>query len=205
MCHGDYTVGWVCALPIKLAAAQEMLDEEHPDLERDPANNNKNLYSLSFIGGHNAVVVCLPTGQIRNNLAAAVATQMRASFKGIRFRLIVGIGSGAPSAEADLRLGDVVVSQPHMTHTRVVQYNAGKATLSRFERTRSLNSPPQILLAAISKVQAAKARSRSKLCEHIAKIKSISKFKRSKARPNVLFKAAYNHTGGQTCKTCSSS
>jgi hypothetical protein len=25
----DYTVGWVCALPVELAAAQQMLDEEH--------------------------------------------------------------------------------------------------------------------------------------------------------------------------------
>jgi hypothetical protein len=28
----DYTVGWVCALPVELAAAQEMLDEEHQGL-----------------------------------------------------------------------------------------------------------------------------------------------------------------------------
>ena len=27
--HGDYTIGWVCALPIELAAARQMLDEEH--------------------------------------------------------------------------------------------------------------------------------------------------------------------------------
>jgi hypothetical protein len=25
----EYTVGWICALPVELAAAQEMLDEEH--------------------------------------------------------------------------------------------------------------------------------------------------------------------------------
>jgi hypothetical protein len=31
----EYTVGWICALPVELAAAQEMLDEEHDDLERD--------------------------------------------------------------------------------------------------------------------------------------------------------------------------
>ena len=29
----EYTVGWVCAFPVELAAAQEMLDEEHEDLE----------------------------------------------------------------------------------------------------------------------------------------------------------------------------
>ena len=131
----DYTVGSVCALPLKLAAAQEMLDEEHPDLERNPADNDENLYSFGSISGHNVAIVCLPASQISNNLAAAVATQMRASFKGICFGLIVGIGSGVLSAEADVRLGDVVVSQPHKTHGGVVQYDAGKATPSRFERT----------------------------------------------------------------------
>jgi hypothetical protein len=64
----------VCALPIELATAQEMLDEEHPDLERDPANNDENLYSLSSISGLNVVIVCLHAGQISNNLAAAVTT-----------------------------------------------------------------------------------------------------------------------------------
>ena len=44
----EYTVGWVCALPIELAAAQEMLDDEHEDLEHD--ENDNNLYSLGRIG-----------------------------------------------------------------------------------------------------------------------------------------------------------
>jgi hypothetical protein len=35
----EYTVGWVCALPVELAAAQEMLDKEHIDLERDSADD----------------------------------------------------------------------------------------------------------------------------------------------------------------------
>jgi nucleoside phosphorylase len=200
----DYTVGWVCALPIELAAAQEMFDEEHPDLERDPADNDENLYSLGSIGGHNVVIVCLPAGRIGNNPAAAVATQMQASFKGIRFGLMVGIGGGVPSADADVRLGDVVVSQPHKTHGGVVQYDAGKSTPSGFERTGSLNSPPQILLAAISKVQANEARGRSKMRDHLAKFEKLGKFQRSKAGPDVLFEAAYEHVGGQTCKTCSS-
>ncbi|KAF2183611.1 hypothetical protein K469DRAFT_582074 [Zopfia rhizophila CBS 207.26] len=130
----EYTVGWICALPVELAAAQEMLDEEHNDLERD--ENDENLYSLGSIGGHNVVIVCLPAGRIGNNPAAAVATQMRATFKGIRFCLMVGIGGGVPSAE------------PHGISGGVVQYDLGKATPSGFDRTGSLNSPPQILLGA---------------------------------------------------------
>ena len=199
----DYTVGWVCALPIELAAAQEMLDEEHPDLAHDPADNDENLYALGSIGGHNVVIVCLPAGRIGNNPAAAVATQMRATFKKIRFGLMVGIGGGVPSAEADVRLGDVVVSQPQGKHSGVVQYDAGKTTPSGFERTGSLNSPPQILLAAVARVRANELRDRSKLCEHIAKLKGVGKFQRSKAGPDVLFEATYDHEGGQTCAKCS--
>jgi hypothetical protein len=105
-----YTVGWVCALPIELAAAQEMLDEEHEDLEQD--ENDSNLYSFGSIGGHKVVLACLPAGQTGTNSAAAVAMQMKATFKGIRFGLMVGIGGGVPSGEVDIRLGDVVVSQP---------------------------------------------------------------------------------------------
>ncbi|KAF2180776.1 Pfs domain protein [Zopfia rhizophila CBS 207.26] len=196
----DYTVGWICALPVELAAAQEMLDEEHEDLERD--DDDENLYSLGSVAGHNVVIVCLPAGRIGNNPAAAVATQTRATFKGIRFGLMVGIGGGVPSPEGDIRLGDVVVSQPHQTFGGVVQYDVGKTTLSRFERKGSLNSPPQILLSAVSKVQANKPRGKSKLSEYISKLDCIPEFQRDKAGPDVLFKAAYNHEGGQACELC---
>ena len=52
----DYTVGWVCALPIELAEAEEMLDEEHSDLSRTLGSNDENLYTLGSIGGHNVIV-----------------------------------------------------------------------------------------------------------------------------------------------------
>jgi nucleoside phosphorylase len=87
-----------------------MLNKEHLDLKRNPANNNENLYALGSITGHNVVIVCLPAGQISNNPAAVVATQLRATFKAIRFSLIVGIGGGMPSAKADIWLRDIVVS-----------------------------------------------------------------------------------------------
>jgi nucleoside phosphorylase len=113
-----YTVGWVCALHTELAAAQEMLDKEHEDLERE--EHDDNLYSFGSIAGHNVVIVCLPAGRIGNNPAAVVASEMRAAFKGIRFGLMVGIGGDVPSEEADIRLGDVVVGQPYKTHGGVL-------------------------------------------------------------------------------------
>ncbi|KAL5045535.1 hypothetical protein BDW71DRAFT_183933 [Aspergillus fruticulosus] len=44
--------------------------------------------------------------------------------------LLVGIGGGIPSKEADIRLGDVVVGVPTSgeTHGGVVQYDLRKAT-----------------------------------------------------------------------------
>jgi nucleoside phosphorylase len=199
----DYTVGWVCALPAELAAAQEMLDEEHDDPDHE-IDNDDNLYALGSIGGHNVVIVCLPAGRIGSSPAAAVAMQMRAKFKGIRFGLMVGIGGGVPSAEADIRLGDVVVSEPHHTFGGVVQYDAGKATRSGFERTGSLNSPPQILLSAVAKVRANKIRGRSTVYKHISKLESISEFQRSRTGSDVLFEASYDHKSGQVCEQCDS-
>jgi nucleoside phosphorylase len=199
----EYTVGWVCALPVEMAAAQEMLDEEHGDLEHDPANTDENLYALGTVGGHNVAIVCLPAGRIGNNPAAVVAAQLRATFRAIRFGLMVGIGGGVPSAEADVRLGDVVVSQPYQTFSGVVQYDIGKATQSGFERTGSLNSPPHVLLSAVAKVRATELRGRSQLSTHVFKLERIPKFQRAKAGPDVLFEAAYNHNGGQTCERCS--
>jgi nucleoside phosphorylase len=199
----EYTVGWVCALPVELAAAQTMLDEEHDDLERDSGDNDENLYALGSIHGHNVAIVCLPAGRIGNNPAAAVATQMRATFKAIRFRLMVGIGGGVPSAKADIRLGDIVVSEPHGRFPGVVQYDTGKITPSGFERIGALDSPPQILLAAINRVLAKEIRGQSKLYENIAKLESLSKFQRYKAGPDVLFEATYDHEEGQTCNGCS--
>jgi nucleoside phosphorylase len=132
----DYTIGWVCALPVELAAAQEMLDEEHPDLEHNPADNDENLYALGSIGGHNIVIVCLPAGRIGNNQAAVVATQLRATFKAIRFGLMVGIGGGVPSAEADIRLGDVVVSQAHHTFGGVPCWSVWRSARRDARNTR---------------------------------------------------------------------
>jgi nucleoside phosphorylase len=200
LCREDYTVGWVCALPVELAAALEMLDEEHAPLDQDP--HDENIYFHGSVAGHNVVIVCLPVGRIGNNVAAAVATQMKAAFNSIRFGLMVGIGGGVPSAEADIRLGDVVVSKPDRTFGGVVQYDSGKATLSGFERTGSLNSPPQILLTALASVQANEFRGRSKVAEYIAKLNRVPKFRRDKAGADILFEATYSHEGGLTCDKC---
>jgi nucleoside phosphorylase len=200
--HRDnYTVGWVCALPIELAAAQALLDEEHEHLGQDA--NDTNLYTLGRIGEHNVVIACLPAGLKGANSAAAVATQMKLTFKSIRFGLMIGIGGGVPSAEADIRLGDVVVSQPDKGHGGVVQYDSGKTTPSGFERTGFLNTPPTILLNAVSKIQANHLIGRSNFSKYVSKLSDLPVFVRNNAGSDVLFDASSHHVGGATCELCS--
>jgi hypothetical protein len=67
----EYTVRWVCALPVELAAAQEMLDEEHDTPPSDA--HDTNIYTCGRVGEHNVVIACLPEGQTGTHSAAAVA------------------------------------------------------------------------------------------------------------------------------------
>ena len=197
----DYTVGWVCALPIELAAAAEMLDEEHEDPSPDRTDNN--LYTLGRIGDHNVVIACLPAGQIGTNSAAAVAMQMKSRFGSIRFGLLVGIGGGVPTADSDIRLGDVVVSQPHMQHGGVVQYDLGKTGADgHYTRTGLLNTPPTVLLNALAKLRANHYRGRTSLPTYLLAFDVLPVFRREKAGADILFQAIYNHAGGATCEYC---
>ena len=109
----DYTIGWISALPVELAAARALLDEKHDDLPLEP--NDTNVYTLGRIGRHNVVIACLPVGLYGLSEAASVARDLLRSFPSVRFGLLVGIGGGVPSA-GDIRLGDVVVSQPGPRH-----------------------------------------------------------------------------------------
>lgn len=106
--HEDYPVGWISALSMELTAAMAMLDERHESLRQD--TQDKNTYTLGRIADHNLAIICLPAGQLGNNSAAMVAAQMQYSFRVIRWGLMVNI-EGVPSAEHDIRLGDVVVSK----------------------------------------------------------------------------------------------
>jgi nucleoside phosphorylase len=200
----DYTVGWVCALSVELAAAQEMLDEEHDTLPS--STHDTNIYTCGRIGDHNIVIACLPEGQTGTNSAAAVAVQMRMAFPSTRFGLMVGIGGGVPSEEADIRLGDVVISKPYQTFGGVVQYDSGKATPSGFERTGLLNTPPIVLLNAVANLRAKHMRGRGRLTEYLSKLNSLPEFTREAAGPDVLFNTTYDHKkGAATCKECDSS
>lgn len=172
--HGDYTVGWICALPeTEMVAATAMLDKEHPILPAaDP--KDKNSYILGEIGNHNIVIACLPSEATGKVSAAYVANDMLRSFPAVRFGLMVGIGGGAPNygtqqaqeddSEADddddeirdIRLGDIVVSQNTKSTEAVVQYDFGKSIQGRgfVHMGGRLDKPPQIVRTGVSTLRA---------------------------------------------------
>lgn len=196
----DYTVGWICALPIELAVAQELLDEEHDGIYN--YGQDSNLYTLGRVGEHNVVIACLPNDQVGTSPAAAVAARMQASFPSLRFGLLVGIAGGVPSVEADVRLGDVVVSVPRKQNGGVVQYDLGKTWSSHVERTGFLNSPPAVLLKAVAKLRADHMRKAPKFLEYASKLGRLPAFSHSREAPDVLYEPDYDHEGGPTCGLC---
>lgn len=193
-----------------MAAAEAMLDERHPDLPTNP--NDNNTYILGRIYSHNVVIACLPSGVYGTTSAATLATQMRSTFESIRFGVMVGIGGGVPSKEADIRLGDVVVSRPTRDFRGVVRYDYGKTmTGGRFECTGMLNKPPPVLLTAISKLRAAHLQRPSQipalLDEMVIKNPLMKdKFTYCGEDQDLLFDSEYEHNESEkTCDTCDAS
>jgi len=147
----EYSVGWICALPIELTAAIAMLDAHHGPLKSQPKDDGNN-YTLGSIGGHNVVMICLP--QYGTNEAAVAGMSMLRTFSNLRFGVMVGIGGGIPSPENDIRLGDVAVSVPSGQAGGVIQHDMGKKEDGGFRRTGSLNRPPTVVLTAIATLEA---------------------------------------------------
>jgi nucleoside phosphorylase len=118
--HDAYTVGWICVLRSELNASRALLDEEHERLPLGEKDDNS--YLLGRMGKHNVVIVFPGSGTYGTNAAAKTANNMVRTFRNIRFGLMVGVGGGAPRPPhpkdplRDIRLGDVVVSDPKGNH-----------------------------------------------------------------------------------------
>jgi nucleoside phosphorylase len=203
----NYTVAWICALPKEMAAAEAMLDERQPALPTIPGDDNT--YVAGRVGFHNVIIACLPAGVYGTTSAANVASQMRLTFKGIRFGLMVGIAGGVPSADHDIRLGDVVVGKPTRDFGGVIQYDYGKAVGGgHLERTGVLNKPPTMLLTAVTALQSAHIANKSRIPDLIADLaerhpQMREKFTYDSRREDLLFEAQYDHIDrATTCDGC---
>jgi nucleoside phosphorylase len=202
--HDDYPIGVICALAVEKAAFVAMLDEEHETLPTSKHDDNS--YTFGRIGIHNVVTACLPAGLTGNNSAATVAKDMLRSFP-IKIGLMVGIGGGVWSEKVDIRLGDVVVSQPEGKHGGVVQWDFGKMEHSGFKRTGSLNKPPRPLLHAVQEIKTLHLTDGDTLPDHLSKMvqnkpRMARTFTYQGTEHDYLYLATYNHAGADTCDSC---
>ncbi|KAF2094218.1 ankyrin [Rhizodiscina lignyota] len=185
--------GGYVRLPSEMAAARAMLDRIHKPL---PARrNDNNTYVLGRIGDHSVVVACLPSHSTGTVSAATVAQQMLATFEPIRFGLMVGIGGGIPSIGIpnvkekeihDIRLGDVVVSDPG-----------------------TLDKPPSVLRTAVAKLRADHDMEKDRLPKYLEEM--VSKFPNMQTKyghqgveNDRLFRFDYDHidSSDDSCARC---
>jgi hypothetical protein len=108
----------------------------------------------------------------------------------------------------DIRLGDVVISKPTATFGGGVQYDLGKgSTGCGFERTGTLNKPPQLLRASVETLAADHRIRGSRVTQYLHDM--LQKFPAMKEEyfhpgpeQDHLFQADYAHPGGANCCNC---
>jgi nucleoside phosphorylase len=179
---------------------------EHKRLPQPSVDHN--VYTLGSINGHNVVIAGLH--KPGNNPAATVVTQMKNTFPGLKFGLLVGIGGGVPTKTDNgiIRLGDVVVSKPVDGHSGALQYDHGKAEAGQFRRTGFLAPPPAVLLNAAQNMAARRARKREDpLVDHIKRIDTtisgLRRYKHPGLEQDHLYTATYAHIDNNIpCQEC---
>ncbi|KAF4957436.1 hypothetical protein FSARC_11311, partial [Fusarium sarcochroum] len=192
-----YTVAWICALHIEMAASRAMLDEAHDGLPRQA--NDSNSYILGAIQKHNVVIACLPADQHGTNTAASVLGDIKRTFPKVRIGLMVGIGGGVPM-KADIQLGDIIVG------VRVMQYDLGKAVHGRIQRTAVPKIPDSFIRTSISNLRSRHELSGSRvpviLRDKMGEYPAYS----LPSEPDRLFRSSYNHESSlATCAECDAS
>lgn len=205
--HDGYTVALIAPIQVEQVAAMLMLDERHEALPQPP--NDHNVYTLGSINNHNVVIASLPTAG--NCSTATVVTQMRTTFRRLRFGLLVGIGGGVPTEtnQGPIRLGHVVVGTPEGQHSGAVQYDHGKAQAEgRFTRTGVLAPPPSVLLASVHKLTVKRCIvGEDPLLVHLQKINTklprLQKYKYPGAHNDHLYPPSYLHLDRKrSCRQC---
>ncbi|OJJ75144.1 hypothetical protein ASPBRDRAFT_669037 [Aspergillus brasiliensis CBS 101740] len=194
--HNDYKVGWICALGKNKVVAQLILDEIHPLLPIPPGHSSG--YVLGRIRNHNVIITCLGDGAHDTTAYALLERQIFFTFPAIRFILLVSISGGVPSSNADIRLGDVVVSQPTGKAGAVIKYDLGKLPSSgKVKRTESQNHIPDFLLTVLATLQEDHGLREHQVVKHLSNIQKTLPGDLpgifSRPEEDCLFKAGYTH------------
>ncbi|GLA66094.1 hypothetical protein AtubIFM54640_008298 [Aspergillus tubingensis] len=190
-----YTVGWVCANKDEVTASRAFLDEEHEQPRR--RQNDNNVYIVGRMGEHKVVIAFPGAGSYGADVIAHTVAHMVRTFQNIRYGLM------------DIRLGDVIVSEPNEKHSGVLQYGKGRwGENGVFEIRSHLKRPPKDLLAAMNLLKSDYDRGMGKMIDYFKDVSRQSSRLRTWGfhfpgrELDRLYKPNHPHTEGLDCSGC---
>ncbi|KAF3918629.1 hypothetical protein AA313_de0204199 [Arthrobotrys entomopaga] len=126
----DFEIAIICALQIERDAVEALLDEDYETegFSYGKAPGDCNAYTIGRIGNHHVVLAYMPG--MGKASAAAVASNIRTSFEGIKINIVAGVCGGAPRTAdgTEIFLGDVIIGET------VIQVDFGRQYPDRFQR-----------------------------------------------------------------------
>ena len=184
----EYLIAIVCALPKELLAVRLIIDHSYAAPKIDGTDTNH--YSCGIISGHNVVAACLPSSLYGNTSATDVASQLKRSFPRVELCILVGIGGGIPSTFHDIRLGDVVVSDPG-----IIKYDFEKVMSNGVSHQIGMLQPaPRRLLTSISNLSSNPDICTEPLRPYIDFIMArMPELRYPGSEKDILFEANYQH------------
>lgn len=150
-----YIVAWIVATPQELAAVTALLIKKHErPLQFEPNESDPNSYEWGEVEHTDIVVVSPKEGRGGEGPAATAAARLLSSLPWIKFAVLVGVGSGIPRADRDIRLGDVVISLSSKDSGGFTQHDRTEGTdHGVWGQRRSLQPPPDVLVHAVNRLR----------------------------------------------------
>jgi hypothetical protein len=131
----DFEVAIICALPTEYNGVSLVFDDlwDNDGDRYGRARGDDNQYTTGRIGKWDVILALLP--HMGKASAASAAASMRASYRGLKLALLVGVCGGVPHSEhGEVLLGDVVLSET------VVQYDFGRQYPVGFVRKNTVGN-----------------------------------------------------------------
>jgi nucleoside phosphorylase len=149
----DYSIVWLCPLPVETAAALFMLDEHHEGVVNRQHGQTVE-YHFGRIGRHNVAIAGFPSGEVGIGKAGTMAEAAVRDFKNLELGLLVGIGAAIPSQDRDIRLGDVAVADPTGNYPGIISYDMAKVVPGEERPKQWMEATHPLWRSVISKIRA---------------------------------------------------
>lgn len=205
--RAQFEIAIFCALPAEADAVRALFDhcwdDNGPSFGK--ADGDINAYSTGSIGRHNVILVHMP-GIGKGH--AALASQCRLSFTGIKLAIVAGTCGSVPLTPEDreIVLGDVIIS------TGIVELDRGRQLTERFVRANAIwdmmGRPSVEVRGILRKLEGMHPRKKMqrKLAQYLEVLSDEPKLEAGYpgAAHDRLFEPTNRHrVQGQSCEECS--